>query len=588
MGFLKGAFEAPDPYQGGGAQIRAEELLDRETARVDAEFEDRPELRGHFLNTLAIVYQNLGLFEKARFNFDGALAARRASDESGGEVAESLVGLAGLMIQEGAYEDALQHVDEAVAILDANGETESGLRADAIERRALATMGLGRFEVAASAHRRALDMRRSLYGDQDKRVATSWRHLAESVGYLGRPAEALEMAERAIAIFTATRGEASIECAEALFVRGDQYYQQRILDKAIEDYDRALTIYRSRVAAMHPSVGILLNNRARALRLAGRLAESEADYRHALEIIRRTLGDEHREVATILSNISQVLRARGRYDDAMSFVREANERLLATLGRDHPIYGAGLNIESSTLAAAGWAAAAEPLALEARRIHDAAFEPGHPRTSLVLANLARIRIEQTRFDDAEALLRDVLVDQRAGGSASVIARALIDLGELEVARGRAGAAEDWFRQALVSLPEGARLDRATVKRRLAESLILQSRCEEAAHEASAALDALGPAEHAVAWQQAQGQIVLAAAGSCAGDATHSAAEVESAAETVRLDLGDTSAATRDALVWAAFFFEQIGDRDAAARWRAALDRLRRARAARRIEPDFLG
>ncbi|MCB1058160.1 MAG: tetratricopeptide repeat protein, partial [Acidobacteria bacterium] len=580
--FLEAAFRAPDPNLGEGDKIRAKDLLDRETDRVLREFPGRPELRARLLGTLAEVYLNLGLFDEAGALFDRALALRlELYGESSPEVGAIRNGLAWMALQQGRYPEALEQVDKALAAL-APGETNDELlRADALERRGMAEVALGRFAEGEADHRRVLAIRRRLLGDGDEAVGAAWSNLAESVGYQGRFQEAEEMARRALQVAETTRGRDSVAGATALSVLGDQRYSTGDLEGAVEAYDESLAIYRRRVSETHPSLAILLNNRARALRGLGDFGPAEESYRQALGIVRSSLGGGHREEATVLGNLAQVLRKRGRFEEAFELTQRAQAIDRELLGLEHVIEGVNLNRLGSILRDWGKLDAAAEAYGRAGATLEALGGAGASSLSYAIAGLARTRLEQGRYDpgrlaEARQLFEEALreVERVAGAGSPRLADARCELGDgLRAAGDWAGAVAE-YRRALDALPaaEDSWLERSLAWRRIAEVELLRDRAEAAREAAERALELVTARRPAGHWQLAEVRIVATLADAGARGRPVFQQRIAADLETLERELGADSPATRDALEGVVLWLEAHGSPEAP-RYRRRLDEL---------------
>ena len=58
-------FRESDPSQSRGETVTAREIMDRGAERVDRELSSQPELRAAMLDTIAHVYRQLGLHQRA-------------------------------------------------------------------------------------------------------------------------------------------------------------------------------------------------------------------------------------------------------------------------------------------------------------------------------------------------------------------------------------------------------------------------------------------------------------------------------------------------------------------------------------------
>jgi serine/threonine protein kinase len=105
--FLVGMFRVSDPSEARGNSITAREILDQGRARIDTDLADQPVIRARLMQTMAEVYEALGLYSSARPLFQQALDTRRL--EFGLEHPDTLASmdrLAENMVREGHYSEA--------------------------------------------------------------------------------------------------------------------------------------------------------------------------------------------------------------------------------------------------------------------------------------------------------------------------------------------------------------------------------------------------------------------------------------------------------------------------------------------------
>ncbi|MEM1204633.1 MAG: tetratricopeptide repeat protein [Acidobacteriota bacterium] len=473
--FLEETFQISDPQAGGAEGVRARELLNRASERLDERFASRPELEARFRNALARIYQNLGLYSEARRHFDLALAQR--SELLGArhlDVAETEIDLAWLLTQQGDYSAAAERIETAMEIRRALRAPDDAQAARAHENRGLVRLAQGEYAGAEDDHRIALGIRRRLFGDDHALVAESLRNLAEGVGYQGRRREALALAEKALRRVRSGEGADATAEANVLFVRGDQHFFLAEYTRAVEDYTSSLEIYRRFVSPGHPSLGILLNNRARALRRLGNLEGAEADYREALASARRGLGEEHREVATVLINLTVVLRDRGRFAEADAAAARALGLITRLQGDGNPAVGVFGSNRAANLLAWGKLDAAEAHYQTARDTLLPSLGEQHPRVVDTLAGLARVQHRRGRWGEAlEKLARAIELYSGDGAPQETkLAQFHLELGDIHLDAGDPEAAETAFRLALETAGDSpfGQLLRARVLVRLAEAL----------------------------------------------------------------------------------------------------------------------
>ncbi len=360
--FLEDLFTNPDPGKSHGETISAREVLDRGRQQILAGLRDEPETRAALMETMANVYENLGLYEQALELARWTVQLRR--DTLGNDdpkLAESLHTLASVLRETGDDAGAERYLREAVAIQRRHagrGELARGLNN-------LATLLEAKGEVAEpeKLYHEVLDMKRRIYGNDHVDVATTLNNLAGLLQNEGKFAE-----------------------AEPLF-------------------REALKIYRRHFGEVHPAVAKTLNNLG-ALREDRRdLADAERLYGQALALRRQLFGGGP-EVAKSLNNLGHVREARGDPRGAESFYRQAIAVYDQTrLSRTSPGRAIYLRNLAAVLAAHGDPAQAEPLAREALAVFQAAA-PASWRTADAESVLGGCLARLGRYAAAEPLLLD--------------------------------------------------------------------------------------------------------------------------------------------------------------------------------------
>jgi serine/threonine-protein kinase len=318
--FLIGLFEVADPGIVPEEPITAREILDRGADRIRRELEGQPAVRAELLSAIGQIYGQLEMSEHALSLAQEALSIRRELfGPNEPEVAASLLQVAKLRsvwridvdsmllleavdAARGAhgadhplYAEALFNLayyvawpgesgaertaatlDRAISILrDHSDEPSRALLAEILTASAY---GKGDAPEALGRMREALEIRRSLYGDEHPVVAQS-------------------LSDIALAIEQASPGESI-----------------RLLQEAVE-------IYRQLGGETHPMALRLANNLAGVLRDNGELAEAEALYREVLQV-RRDAGHDLAHLAYSLYGLGRTLVARGEGGEAEPYLRE--------------------------------------------------------------------------------------------------------------------------------------------------------------------------------------------------------------------------------------------------------------------------
>ncbi|MCK6445573.1 MAG: serine/threonine-protein kinase [Planctomycetes bacterium] len=237
--------------------------------------------------------------------------------------------------------------------------------------------------------------------------------------------------------------------------------------------------------------------RAEIANARGDFAASESAYRRVLDVVTRRHGREHPQFARHLQNLAVALNAQGRHADALPLLVEAREIRTRTLQSE--------GLEDARLA---FNLAAVNSRLE--RLHAAADEYGRalelcrrltgdsPQTAKAAAGMGSVLVKAGEFERAEPILREALALSleyvpRQGWTA---AEAPLWLARCLAKRGTHGEAAQRFAEALACLDETAygRPDLAAkIEGELADEF------EALGRDADAALHR----ERARAWQESE-------------------------------------------------------------------------------------
>jgi tetratricopeptide (TPR) repeat protein len=209
--------------------------------------------------------------------------------------------------------------------------------------------------------RRALEILRERFGQDDPRVAAALTNLARVLRETGR------------------------------------------LDEAESELRRALSIAEARFGAESALVGSVLANLGLVLEDQGRLTEAEPLLRRALEIDERVHGPDDPQVARDLNNLGALLRQTNRNSEAESLFRRALAIDENRFGPGDSEVGADLANLATFLTQTGQYIEAEQVGRRALGIFENFLGPLDPRVAIMLANLAFILHLIDRSPEGEAL-----------------------------------------------------------------------------------------------------------------------------------------------------------------------------------------
>ncbi len=236
---------------------------------------------------------------------------------------------------------------------------------------------LGRFVQAREQHERALELVRTVLGEDHPEVAHQISRVARDASHLGDPERARELHLHALAVREASLGPRHLLVGEDLINLATVEYTLHELEASFKHAERALDLYLANQGGDHPNVAAVHNH-------LGNLAHRISDYPRALShfgeverIYTKRFGADHPNVAIALSNKANVLLDLGDYSGALAASAAALAIREARLGPDHVALAFHLLTEARALAKLGRAAEGVPLAeravaLREGRVFDAA------------------------------------------------------------------------------------------------------------------------------------------------------------------------------------------------------------------------
>jgi tetratricopeptide (TPR) repeat protein len=295
-----------------GKYLEAAKMFEKTVQSEKASPSPRMSYLAAELNDAGYYYSLVGQYDKARKNYEEALAiARKLGQE--GSVGIYLNNIGGVYYDWGQYDKAIEYYKEALAIDRRLGQ-EGGV---AIH---LGSIGMvyhnwGKYDKAIKNHEEALAINKRL--GKEAGVATDLNSIGGVYYDWGQYDKAIKYYEEALAIARKLGQEGGV--AIHLGSIGGVYYAWGQYDKAIKYYEEALAIDRR--LGQEGGVAIRLNNIGNVYHNWGQYDKAIKNFKEALVIDRR-LGQEG-GVATHLGSIGMVYHAWGQYDKAIKYYEEA-------------------------------------------------------------------------------------------------------------------------------------------------------------------------------------------------------------------------------------------------------------------------
>ncbi len=257
-------------------------------------------------------------------------------------------------------------------------------------------MQLGLFEEAEPSVRKALEMRRELYGGQDsEELAQSLYRMALWMEEMGNGEDAKLLHEEALGM------------RERLFEAPHRDIAASLNDFGVlmisyfGDLEEAELLFRSalemRLALEGPeskAISETMSNLALVRNELEDYGEAESLYRRALAMQQSVLGEDHPYVASNLHNLGTLMFDLQSYDEAESMFRQAMSLRETLYGPRHNQVANSMNYLGRTLQMKGLLSQAEPLLRTSLENHEAEYGPSHPRVARDRQMLGRLLFER--------------------------------------------------------------------------------------------------------------------------------------------------------------------------------------------------
>jgi serine/threonine-protein kinase len=405
--FLQDVFKLADPTEEHGATVTAREVLDRATARLSEQEQDRPEVKAELLDTMGNVYRHLGLYARAEPLLEEALERRRASlGERSLDTAKSLLHLGELRGEESRSAEAEALLRRAVAVREGLLGPDHADVAEALYSLGVTLRYEGKRAEAEHVLRRALDLREASFADGPE-VADTLDRLAELLDDRGELSNAEALAHRALEIARRRPGD-HVDSARYLGRLGTILREEGELAAAEPLLREALAMRERLFGPDHPTVATNLDELANLLRDRGQPDAAEPLYRRAVDVYRRLVGDDHLGLAAVRVDLGEMLVEKGRLDEAEGLFERSLEAR-RRLGDDDPFTLVSRDRLARVAAARGDLLTAEALyrdVLEARRRTEQEDDLEAATSEL---GLGRVLCAEGKAAEAELILRKALV-----------------------------------------------------------------------------------------------------------------------------------------------------------------------------------
>jgi serine/threonine-protein kinase len=490
--FLSNVFAQINPDQNKGVPITAHQLLEIGEAQLDRERVSNPAIRGDVGALLGRLYRDVGDRERAWQMLQTALAANAEPRVPNDVRARVLLGVASAECEDrDAFDDALTHARQALALLETTqprdnesiadahriiglslirrGENEaaatlldtsaaqdaqSGERneslADEYVLKGVALGNLARFDQSDIAFVTGSTMLRDMFGERSNRYAYALNEMAQMLGDKADWNRAEELQRKVLDIHLATLGPDHFNTLTARHNLIGIAEQQGHFKTALPERLALLEKVQALPSATPLQKARQYDTVSVDYRESNRFAESEAASRKALEIIEGARGKRSTSSIVPLRHLAQTLALEDRIEEADTVFHDAlsislehgtNTSLMAcALRRD-----LGSNLRRRHQAEAAVAQLAS-LTTDACMVGLSETDTWRP---VALADLSLSQLDAGHNSDALATAESaVRFGRKAIANSYVFASPLLAHGRAALAAAHASDAEASLREAL--------------------------------------------------------------------------------------------------------------------------------------------
>ena len=217
-------------------------------------------------------------------------------------------------------------VDLGCDLLEDIEDTDPGafLKGDILSTSGQVYDRIGKYSQAEGFHKKALMIRKNIFGEDHTDVASSYNNLASVYCTLGKYNQAKELHEKALVIWKKIYGEDHAEVATSYNNLASVYSSLGEYNQAKELYEKALTIRKKIFGEDHANVATSYNNLASVYDSLGEYNQAKELLEKALVIRKKIFGEDHADVATSYNNLASVYNSLGEYNQA----KELHEKAL--------------------------------------------------------------------------------------------------------------------------------------------------------------------------------------------------------------------------------------------------------------------
>jgi len=398
--FMINIFKNADPYDQNKKNLTARQILDRSTKRIQTSIDD-PDIKATMQAALGDIYEDLGMYNKARPLFQDAMKIREKLGSKDIDLASSYYSWADLNELTGNYEVSKKYFKKSSSIY-LHMNDDSSYSKNILELGWVYYLTAD-YNKADSLVTTAMNIDRNIYGDHSKRVARCYQYLAWVNSGEGDYQTADSLFRKALSMRESLfKGDHPL-IAQTLGGLGRTLYNEQQYDSAEVYINESLAMNRRLFGDIHPSI-------AKILDVLGLIKQRKHDYdqsqlyiHEALRMDKKIYGDYAPQTIETLGDLATTYFYAKEYQKAADVFTQVKDGNIKVFGAVHPEVATDYNNVAMCLWKAGKKQQALTNFQKSIEVASKIYKPAHPHLIYFRKNLADLYQELGNYQKAEEI-----------------------------------------------------------------------------------------------------------------------------------------------------------------------------------------
>jgi tetratricopeptide (TPR) repeat protein len=350
--FLVNSFASASSIQANPNDITARSILDRGAQRISTELQGQPLVQSRLSTTIALAFNNLGLFDEAIEVVDSVAAL------SGVELSSAIQIKADALYRKGDLDTAMEVTKYAQSLLEREFSTKythdsSKRRSDIARIQALIYHQQGQYDEGIKAYGVALRELERMPKPSKEAIASVLQSRAFILSDIGDMETANSDLNRAKILALESVGSKDILVGQISLAQAQVNFLSWNLEPALEQINFAISNMQRILKRDNPTLADALSMKGQILQAMGHLDEADSVLTEAVNIYTKAYSGRH-----YLSGIAEIYLAliagdRQQLADSLAHFEEARLHYDASYGEIHANHGDLLVNRATVLASVG-------------------------------------------------------------------------------------------------------------------------------------------------------------------------------------------------------------------------------------------